>query len=65
MWRVDGFKTKEEANAFRKEHGGIVLWDERTPKRKQLTSVGKEYQIAMQATGLSREVNPYIVERRV
>ena len=65
MWRVDGFKTKEEAKKFSKENGGIVLWDDRTQKRKQLTWIGKEYQIAMQATGLSRELNPYIVERRV
>lgn len=65
MWRVDGFKTKEEAKEFRKKNGGIVLFEERTPKRKQLTWVGKEYQIAMQATGLSKEVNPFIVERRV
>lgn len=65
MWQVNGFKTKEEAKAFSRKNGGIVLWDERTTKRKQLTTIGKEYQIAMQATGLSREVNPYIVERRV
>ena len=64
MWRVNGFKTKEEAEAFAKKNGGVVLWDDHTEKTKQLSWIGKEYHTAMHATGLSRESNPYIVERK-
>lgn len=65
MWRVDGFATKEEAKRFAKEHGGYVCWEQRTPKRKQLTEMGKEYIIAAQATGIDTKKYPYFVERRV
>lgn len=63
MWRIDGFKTKEEAQAFKKKEGGIVLWDERTPTGRE-TARAKDYRIAMQATGLDREAFPFVVERR-
>lgn len=65
MWRVDGFKTKEEAEKYRKTFGGYVSWEERTPKRKILTSRGKEYMFCTRAAGMNREKNPYIVTRRI
>ena len=65
MWQVQGFKTKEEAAAFRKEHGGLLCWEERTPKRKQLTRLGKEYMLAAGAVGLDKTKYPYLVEWRI
>jgi hypothetical protein len=65
MWRVDGFKTKEEAQKFRDENGGLVLWEEYTPKRHLPTSRCKDWKIATQATGIDRGKYPFIVERRI
>ena len=65
MYQVNGFKTKEEAKAFQREYGGIVLWAEYTPKRHKLTRIGYEYDIAMKATGIDRKKYPFIVERRI
>ena len=65
MWRVDGFKTMEEARAYRKEHGGMILWEKRTPKKNALTDTGREYLLAAQAVGLDTVKYPYCVERRV
>ena len=65
MYHVNGFKTKEDAVAFRQLYGGILLYEDRTPKRKELTEIGKEYMIATQATGINREEFPYVVERKV
>ena len=64
MWRVDGFKTIEEAKAFKKENGGIVLWRKLTPTGRK-SNICKEYELAMRATGLDMEKLPYIVERRI
>ena len=65
MWRVDGFKTKEEAKAFAKENGGMVLWYKLTPKQGRETAMAKDYRIATQATGIDREKYPYVVERLI
>ena len=65
MWRVDGFKTKEEAQEFSKKNGGMVLWYKLTPKRGCETDMAKDYRIATQATGIDPEKYPYIVERYV
>jgi hypothetical protein len=64
VWRVDGFKTKAEADAFKKANGWIVLWDKRTPTGREST-VAKDYRIATQATGIDREKYPFVVERRI
>lgn len=65
MWRVDGFKTKEDANAFAKQNGGMVLWYKLTPKKGQETDMAKDYRIATRATGIDCDEYPYIVERYV
>lgn len=65
MWMVNGFRTLDEAKAFQKTHGGYVCWEQRTPKRKKLTELGKEYVIAAGAVGLDTEEYKYIVERRI
>lgn len=64
MYRVDGFKTKAEADNFKKQNGGVVLWDKRTPTGRE-TAIAKDYRIATQATGIDRTKYPYVVERRV
>lgn len=65
MWRVDGFKTKEEAKQFCKKNGGIVLWEEYTPKRHAPTARCKDWQIATRATGIDTKKYPFVVERRI
>jgi len=64
MWMVQGFKTYDEAKAFRKKHGGLICWEERTPKRKSLTQRGKEYLMAAGCVGLDTGKYPYLVEYR-
>ena len=65
MWRVDGFKTKAEAQKFRDEHGGLVLFEEYTPKRHLPTARCKDWQIATRATGIDVKKYPFVVERRI
>ncbi|MBR1589537.1 MAG: hypothetical protein IJ657_00435 [Acidaminococcaceae bacterium] len=65
MWQVQGFKTKEQAKKFEKEHGGYLCWEERTPKTKKLTRKGKEYLLAANAIGLDTTKYPYLVEWRI
>ena len=65
MWQVQGFKTYDDAKAFQKEHGGMLCWEERTPKRKSLTRRGKEYLLAVGCVGLDKEKYPYLVEWRI
>ncbi len=62
---VQGFKTYDEAKAFQKERGGMICWEERTPKRKALTRRGKEYRLAAGWVGLDTEKYPYLVEYRI
>ena len=62
MTQFKGFATKEEAKAFQKKHGGVLCWDERTPKRKQLTSRGMDYYFVVHLGGLDAEKYPYCVQ---
>ena len=65
MWEVRGFKAKKAAQKYRDANGGLVCWEERTPKRKLLTSRGKEYMIATSAINLDRDVYKFIVTKRI
>lgn len=62
MTGFKGFETKEQAKAFQREHGGYVCWEERTPKRGQLTARGQEYLYAVHLGGLDKEKYPYCVQ---
>ena len=62
MIKFMGFKTKEEAIAHKKTHGGYLCWEERTPKRKQLTERGKDYMFAVEYGGLDKGKYPYCLQ---
>lgn len=62
MVRFKGFKTLEEAKQYKKEHGGYLCWEERTPKRKQLTERGKDYMLSVTFGGLDKERYPYCLQ---
>lgn len=61
MTQFRGFRTLEEAKAFRRKDGGYLVWDERTPKRKQLTARGREYEMCVKLGGLDPKLYPYAV----
>ena len=65
MTQFKGFKTKEEAKAFQKQHGGVICWEERTPKRKELTARGIDYFCAVHLGGLDAKEYPYCVQWNV
>jgi len=65
MWHIQGFETKEEAKDYQRTNGGHICWEERTPKRKQLTERGQEYMIGAQATCMDTVKYPYAVVKRV
>lgn len=65
MTQFRGFQTKEEAKDFQKEHGGYLCWEERTPKRRQLTERGKNYMFAVNLGGLDKDKYPYCVQWNV
>ena len=62
MTQFKGFETKQEAQAFVKTHGGYLTFEERTPKRKQLTERGREYMMAVEFGGLCKDKYPYCVQ---
>ena len=62
MTQFRGFETKEEAIKFVKQNGGYLTFEERTPKRKQLTARGKEYMMAVDFGGLDKVKYPYCVQ---
>ena len=62
MTQFKGFKTKAEAEQFRKEHGGLLCWEERTAKQKKLTGRGRDYMDAVVYGGLDKETYPYCVQ---
>ena len=63
MTQFQGFKTKKQAEAFIKKQGyGYLTFEERTPKRKQLTNRGKEYMMAVNFGGLNKELYPFCVQ---
>ena len=65
MWCMKGFRTKKEAEAYQKKYGGLICWEERTPKLKLLTSRGKEYLLGARAIGLDTKEYPFAVKRRI
>lgn len=64
MVQFKGFKTMEEAREFSRKNGGMICWEERTPKRKQLTERGNDYMLAVYLGGLDKEQFPYCVQWR-
>ena len=62
MTQFKGFKTKAQAQAFVKKNGGYLTFEERTPKRKQLTARGKDYMLAVNFGGLDKDKYPYCVQ---
>ena len=64
MWQYQGFKTHGDAVKFRSNHGGFLVFEERTLKRKILTNRGKEYLMCVDA-GLNKELYPYAVVWRI
>lgn len=62
MVQFKGFKTKEEAKRFQKEHGGLLTWDKRTPKTNKPTGVGWDYGYAVNLGGLDPKKYPYCVQ---
>lgn len=65
MTQFQGFKTKEEAKKFQKEHGGSLCWEERTPKKQQLTARGIDYMYAVNLGGLDKDKYPYCVQWQI
>ena len=65
MTAFQGFKTKEEAKEFARKNGGVVCWEERTPKRKELTARGIDYMYAVNLGGLDKDQYPYCVQWNV
>lgn len=62
MTQFKGFKTEKQAKAFVRKHGGYLTFEERTPKRQQLTSRGRDYMMAVNFGGLNKELYPYCVQ---
>ena len=62
MTQFKGFETKQRAQEFVRKHGGYLTFEERTPKRKQLTSRGREYMMAVNFGGLNKDKYPYCVQ---
>ena len=62
MTQFKGFKTKEEALKFQKEHGGALCYDKRTPKTNKPTGVGIDYGFAVHLGGLDPVKFPYCVQ---
>lgn len=65
MTQFKGFKTKEEAVQFQKEHGGLLCYDKRTRKTNRPTGVGIDYNYAVHLGGLNSELYPYCVQWNV
>ena len=61
MTRFQGFKTKEEAVKFQKQHGGLLTYDKRTKKGK-VTGCGIDYGFAVHLGGLNPDKYPYCVQ---
>lgn len=62
MMQFKGFETKEEAQKFQKENGGLLCWDKRTPKTNKPTGVGIDYGYAVHLGGLNSTKYPYCVQ---
>ena len=59
MTKFQGFKTKEEAKAFQREHGGLLCWDKRSPRTGKPIAEGIEYDTIVHAGGLDPNKWPY------
>lgn len=62
MTRFQGFKTKEEALAYRKEHGGYLCWDKRSKRTGKPIGEGIDYAYAVNLGGLDAETYPYCLQ---
>ena len=55
-----GFKTKEEAQAFKKEHGGYLCYKYNKNGRKSPTY--RDYMFAVKLGGLDEDKYPYCLQ---
>lgn len=60
MVQFQGFKTKEEAKKFQKEHGGMLTYARTESGRKSSTYT--DYMFAVKLGGLNEEKYPYCVQ---
>lgn len=60
MTEFRGFKTKEEAKAYQKEHGGYLTYRYTQSGRKSPTFRG--YEFAVHLGGLDAEKYPYCLQ---
>lgn len=60
MTGFKGFKTKEEALAFKKEHGGYLCY--RYDRCGHRSPTARDYDFAVYLGGLDAEKYPYCVE---
>lgn len=65
MWFAKGFKTKNEAKIYQKTHGGEILWEQRSPKTRNLTEKGKDFLLVAGTVGIDTSEFPYLVNRRI
>lgn len=61
MTHFQGFKTKDEAKAFVKKHGGLLTTRELTPSGRKPTSY-QDYMCAVIFGGLDENKYPYCVQ---
>ena len=61
MVQFKGFKTKEDAKRFMKEHGGMLTTRELTPSGRKPSSY-KDYMFAVNLGGLDQKKYPYCVQ---
>lgn len=65
MTQFQGFATKEEAKKFQRKNGGMLTFEERTPKTQKLTGRGRDYMFAVNLGGLDKEKYQYCVQWNV
>lgn len=63
MTQFKGFETKEQAEQFKKEHGGMITTRVLTPKGRKPLSYN-EYMFAVNLGGLDSKKYPYCVQWR-
>lgn len=62
MTQFKGFATREEAIAYRKEHGGYLCYDRRSKKTGRPIGVGIDYAFAVNLGGLDSDKYPYCLQ---
>lgn len=60
MTKFKGFKTKEEAKAYQKEHGGYLCYRYNKNGRKSPTA--RDYDFAVYLGGLDADKYPYCLQ---